>query len=152
MYDPAELTVPSVTEGEHDNNPLHFQLTQQQKPDFSAWRESGKGVHGFRSHLRDRDELAKDIAVYYGMVTLMDKYIGKILAKLDELGLADNTLVVFTSDHGHFLRTARSHRERCVPLRGCHPSAVHRAVSGSCTCGETVGSVADAGRFSTPHS
>ena len=49
MYDPAELTVPSVTEGEHDNNPLHFQLTQQQKPDFSAWRESGKGVHGFRS-------------------------------------------------------------------------------------------------------
>ena len=102
MYDPAELTVPSVTEGEHDNNPPHFQLTQQQKPDFSAWRESGKGVHGFRSHLRDRDELAKDIAVYYGMVSLMDKYIGKILAKLDALGLADNTLVVFTSDHGHF--------------------------------------------------
>ena len=36
------------------------------------------------------------------MVSFMDKYIGKILAKLDELGLAENTLVVFTTDHGHF--------------------------------------------------
>ena len=36
------------------------------------------------------------------MVSLMDKYIGKILQKLDALGLADDTLVVFTSDHGHF--------------------------------------------------
>lgn len=33
---------------------------------------------------------------------MMDKYIGKILDKLDELGLSDNTLVVFTTDHGHF--------------------------------------------------
>lgn len=102
MYNPETLTVPSVTPGEHDNNPVHFQLTQQKKPDFSEWRETGKGVHGFRSHLRDRDELAKDIGIYYGMVSLMDKYIGKILGKLDALGLADNTLVVFTSDHGHF--------------------------------------------------
>ena len=102
MYDPDALTVPSVTEGEHDKNPIHFQMTQQKKPDFSEWRESGKGIHGYRSHLRDRDELAKDIAVYYSMVSLMDKYIGKILGKLDELGLADDTLVVFTSDHGHF--------------------------------------------------
>ena len=102
MYDPASLTVPSITEGEHEKNPIHFQMTQQRKPDFSEWRETGKGIHGFRSHLRDRDELAKDIAVYYGMVSLMDKYIGEIIGKLDELGLADNTLVVFTSDHGHF--------------------------------------------------
>jgi uncharacterized sulfatase len=35
------------------------------------------------------------------MITLMDKYIGQILDKLDKLGLAENTLVLFTSDHGH---------------------------------------------------
>ena len=102
MYDPAELTVPSIVEGEHDNNPPHFQLTQQRKPDFSPWRETGKGLHGFHSHLHDREELAKNIAVYYGMISLMDKYIGSIMDKLDELGLAENTLVVFTTDHGHF--------------------------------------------------
>jgi len=103
MYDPQEITVPSIVEGEHENNPPHFQLAQQRKPDFSPWRESGKGLHGFRSHLHDRDELAKNIAIYYGMISLMDKYIGNILDKLDELGLADNTIVVFTTDHGHFI-------------------------------------------------
>jgi len=36
------------------------------------------------------------------MISCMDKYIGRILDKLDELGLADNTVVVFTTDHGHF--------------------------------------------------
>lgn len=36
------------------------------------------------------------------MVSLMDRYIGRILDKLDELGLTEDTLVVFTSDHGNF--------------------------------------------------
>jgi arylsulfatase A-like enzyme len=52
--------------------------------------------------LHDKNELKKDIAVYYGMISLMDKYIGRILDKLDELGLAEDTIVVFTTDHGHF--------------------------------------------------
>jgi uncharacterized sulfatase len=103
MYDPAALTVPQVTEGEHENNPPHFQLTQTENPDFSPWQEpEGRGMHGFHSHLHDRDELAKDIAIYYAMISLMDKYIGRILDKLEALGLADDTVVVFTTDHGHF--------------------------------------------------
>ena len=36
------------------------------------------------------------------MISLMDAKIGLILDKLDALGLAKNTLVIFTSDHGHF--------------------------------------------------
>lgn len=103
MYDPDKLTVPSITEGEHDKNPSHFQLTQQENPDFSAYEErDGNGCHGFHSHLTDKKESAKNIAVYYGMISLMDKYIGRILDKLDELGITDQTMVVFTTDHGHF--------------------------------------------------
>ncbi len=103
MYDAREVTVPSVTPGEHDDSPPHLQMTQQPDPDFTAWQEpNGAGCHGFHSHLHDRDELAKDIACYYGMVSCMDKYIGAIIDHLDSLGLAENTLVVFTSDHGHY--------------------------------------------------
>ena len=39
-------------------------------------------------------------AIYQGMVKYIDDQLGRILNKLDELGLADNTLVVFTTDHG----------------------------------------------------
>ncbi len=39
-------------------------------------------------------------AVYAGTVTEMDRQIGRLLAKLDELGLAQNTIVIFTSDNG----------------------------------------------------
>ena len=101
-YDPSQIDVPQKVAGEHDNNPPHFQLTQTTHPDFSAWEEpEGNEIHGFHSHLHDSTELAKDIAIYYGMISLMDKQIGQILDRLDALGLTDNTLVVFTSDHGH---------------------------------------------------
>lgn len=39
-------------------------------------------------------------AVYATMVTRLDAYVGEIMDKLDELGIADNTFVIFTSDNG----------------------------------------------------
>ncbi len=103
MYDPDKLTVPCVNGSEHDSNPPHFRKTQEENPDFSEYREKdGNACHGFFSHVQDKKSLAKDISVYYGMISLMDKYIGKILDKLDSLGLTEDTLVVFTTDHGHF--------------------------------------------------
>ncbi|HMO50828.1 MAG TPA: sulfatase-like hydrolase/transferase [Kiritimatiellia bacterium] len=102
MYDPAIIDVPSMVPGEHDANPPHFKMTQEAAPDFSGYAEpDGAGCHGLHSHLQDRAPLAKDVAIYYGMVSCMDKYIGRIVDHLDALGLAENTLVVFTSDHGH---------------------------------------------------
>lgn len=101
MYDPADLTLPQIVEGEHDLNPLHFRMTQEKEPDFSAWRESGFGIHGMHSHLHGADEMRQNMAVYYGMISLMDEYIGRILTHLEKTGLAKNTLVVFTTDHGH---------------------------------------------------
>lgn len=40
---------------------------------------------------------------YYAAVTLMDTQLGRILDELDQLGLADSTAIVFTSDHGYHL-------------------------------------------------
>jgi arylsulfatase A-like enzyme len=48
-------------------------------------------------------ELATMIAGYYAMVSQLDHNIGRILTTLDELGLADDTLVVFSADHGELL-------------------------------------------------
>jgi len=42
-------------------------------------------------------------ARYFGLVTLLDRAVGKMLRALDEAGKADNTIVVFTSDHGDMM-------------------------------------------------
>ncbi|MEQ9303530.1 MAG: sulfatase-like hydrolase/transferase, partial [Marinoscillum sp.] len=53
------------------------------------------------------------ISNYYGLVTEMDDWIGQIVGKLEELGLRDNTLIIFTSDHGEMLG-AHGMREKNV--------------------------------------
>ena len=102
MYDPADMEPGHLTRGEHDRNPPHFAKTQQQAPDFGDWHTPFE-AHGCSSHLYPRDDLKKDMAVYYGMMSFLDREVGRILDRLDALGLTDNTLIVFTSDHGHFL-------------------------------------------------
>ena len=47
-----------------------------------------------------RDLSNKLMRQYFGMVKCIDDNVGKILGELDKLGLAENTIVVFTSDHG----------------------------------------------------
>lgn len=103
MYDPAEMAPGRLYPHELEHLPPHFQETQKANPDFSHYRETAFGNHGFHSHLHDEAKLRQDIAVYYGMISFMDQQIGRILDKLDELGIADNTIVVFSTDHGHFI-------------------------------------------------
>ena len=102
MYRPEDMQPGTLIPGEHEANPPHFGLTQQQRPDFSPWAESYAN-HGFQSHLHQDEALRRDMAVYYGMVSFMDQQIGRILSSLDDAGLAEDTVVVFTTDHGHFL-------------------------------------------------
>ena len=45
----------------------------------------------------------KVLAAYYAAVTYMDAQVGKIIHALDRLGLRDNTIIVFTADHGYHL-------------------------------------------------
>jgi len=49
---------------------------------------------------RDPQDIRRQIAEYYGMISHMDAQIGRILQALDESGLASQTLVIFASDNG----------------------------------------------------
>jgi arylsulfatase A-like enzyme len=67
---------------------------------------------------QERDvRLVQEHAVYAAMVEAMDLAVGKVLDKLDELGLAENTLVIFTSDNGG-LSTSEGWPTSNLPLRG----------------------------------
>ena len=58
---------------------------------------------------------------YAAMVHSLDKNVGRVLAKIDELGITDNTFVIFTSDNGGFINKCKLNRELVVannaPLR-----------------------------------
>ena len=56
-----------------------------------------------RTPVQSDRQLSELIANYYGMISLIDHNVGRILAALDAYGLADNTLVVYSTDHGDWL-------------------------------------------------
>jgi arylsulfatase A-like enzyme len=49
------------------------------------------------------EDILRTKAIYYGMVTYVDEEFGRILKKLDELGLREKTIIVYTADHGEML-------------------------------------------------
>lgn len=66
----------------------------------------------------ERDlRMVQDHAVYAGMIEAMDQAVGKVLRKLDELGLSENTLVIFTSDNGG-VSTSDGWPTSNLPFRG----------------------------------
>src|SRR5690606_1274800 len=49
------------------------------------------------------EQLAYMTANYYGMISQIDHNVGRMLEALQQLGLAEDTLVVYTTDHGELL-------------------------------------------------
>lgn len=64
--------------------------------------------HALGSYKKEQDKLTDDlrrraIQAYYASVSFMDAQVGRVLDVLKRLGLEENTIVVFTSDHGYHL-------------------------------------------------
>jgi choline-sulfatase len=81
MYDPAEMPLPPTRREDADIIP--------------TWNK-----------VADRytdDEMRHSIAAYYANVSYMDSKVGELVAAVDGLGLADSTLVIYTTDHGELL-------------------------------------------------
>ncbi len=71
----------------------------QSKTPISTLAEENKNIADYPNH----ETLMRARELYYSAITFVDKNVGRILAKLEEMGELDNTLVVFTSDHGEML-------------------------------------------------
>ena len=69
------------------------------KPEYASQRPSwGKGSEKDKNEAKTFD--TKALKQYFGMVKHIDDSVGRILKFLEDNGLLDNTIVVFTSDHG----------------------------------------------------
>ncbi|MEO6785251.1 MAG: sulfatase [Chthoniobacteraceae bacterium] len=74
----------------------------------TVYDQKGVPAAALMSYKKEQDKLTDDlrrqaIQAYYAAISFMDAQAGKVLDALDRLGLSDNTIVVFTSDHGYHL-------------------------------------------------
>jgi len=75
-----------------------YGVPKMENAELRAFREKQS-----RTPVQNDRQLRDLIANYYGMISLIDHNVGRILAALEELGLAHNTLVVYSTDHGDWL-------------------------------------------------
>ena len=94
MYDPADVVLPAS-----------FHVNQDPPP--SAHVRAHQGPADQRSPYApftvSEREAREIIALTYGMMTMIDDAVGRVLATLDQLNLADDTVILFTSDHGDWM-------------------------------------------------
>ncbi len=84
-----------------------------------------------RKNAKDTPAFRKDLAGYYAHIVALDKALGDLLKTLDDTGLRDTTLFVFTSDHGDMIGSQGEARKQRpwdesirVPLLIRYPSAL----------------------------
>jgi arylsulfatase A-like enzyme len=101
MYDPADSPLPiraETPEREATQHPYLQYLLHHQ-------REIGWYSEHYPSDLREIDEreIRQIRATYYGMITQVDDQIGRITAHLEKTREINDTLIIFTCDHGEML-------------------------------------------------
>lgn len=96
MYPPESIQPPMSIDDDMSNSPYRYANGRGNMPQYA-----------------DPEMIKYMISNYYGLVAEMDDWIGQIVNKLDELGLRDNTMIIFTSDHGEMLG-AHGMREKNV--------------------------------------
>ena len=92
-YDPDSVPDPVGFEGELASKPpVQRQISEENHANQARGYTSYQG-----------DDVKRIIAAYYAMVSLVDDETKRILDRLESLGLTDDTIVIFTSDHGEML-------------------------------------------------
>ncbi len=89
------------------HNPPHMpfhEVPEQYKKPF-ADKPIGKLLTRGNVRYKNEEQARREAADYFAAVHGIDQQFGRILDTLDEQGLAENTIVIFTSDHGEMMRS-----------------------------------------------
>lgn len=97
MFDAADMPLPPSFKGNETPALPHLDFIR-------AERDNGtRNVdQGFAIAVNER-EAREATALTYGMNAMIDDAVGRIMGRIEALGLADDTVVVFTSDHGEYM-------------------------------------------------
>jgi len=79
--------------------PVQWQPAEWSQHPYQVWQRQIQAL----DEPVDEATIRKAVAAYYGMVTFLDHNIGRILAALEASGQAEDTRIVYTTDHGEQL-------------------------------------------------
>jgi len=91
MYDPADVVVPPTFNDPHRNSAAHIKR-------IVASRGNMNDTPALQAP--DEHQLRHAMAFEYGAISMIDDAVADVLEALERSGQAENTIVVFTSDHG----------------------------------------------------
>jgi arylsulfatase A-like enzyme len=103
MYDPKSVRLPKHRTRDLERRPWWHKASLEGKPQLSDPTMLKFRAEGSRVPDQTDAQLAGMTANYYGMISLIDHNVGRILGAVDDLGLSENTLVIYTTDHGELL-------------------------------------------------
>ena len=103
MYDPKDMPLPRHRIRDLDRRPWWYKASLEGTPQLAD--PEMRSLRAKVSRIPDQSDaqLAEMTANYYGMISLIDHSVGRIVAALADLQLIDDTLVAFTTDHGEML-------------------------------------------------
>ena len=83
----------------------HMPIPRTQQPEEAYRSVYTNAEIPLRENVPDhgRESAVEYMRHYYGMIAVLDDQIGRLLARLDELGIADDTIVCFCTDHGDMI-------------------------------------------------
>lgn len=102
LHEPAAVDLPPHRTRDLDRRPWWHRAVLESEPVGPPEAVATRKAYSRIAPQTD-DQLRAIIANTYGMISLIDHNVGRILIALQELGLERDTLVVFTSDHGDWL-------------------------------------------------
>lgn len=108
LFPPEDVPLPRIVPGELARMPAYYEnIFSPCTSGFmqSYWSSSDDAEQGFLLQTKGlrEESLRLAIAHTYGMVAMIDDGVGRILEALRWRGLEDDTIIVFTSDHGELL-------------------------------------------------
>ena len=117
-HHPDDMVLPATFDDPGEGWPPHLKFLRDLQPDD----------HDFVRPWGPTPEQARAaLAATYGMIEFVDDGVGRILATLDRLDLADDTIVIFTSDHGDMMGDHGLILKGVMHFQGCLrvPLAIH---------------------------
>lgn len=110
MYDPDDMPLPPSFDAAHVREPEHVRRLREHR---------GEGGDEYTGWAPTVEQFRQALAAQYGMITMIDDSISRLIGVLKDAGQLDTTVIIFTSDHGDMFGDHGLMFKHALHYQGC---------------------------------